>query len=91
MNRNLFDTILGPPVIASRPANPQSWRHSCKLPMKPSVPDHVLRERDARYELNDERDLTAVLMGDPLRQPHSLGACAVSEPVWITCNTASEL
>ena len=30
-------------------------------------------------------------MGDPLRQPHSLGACAVSEPVWITCNTASEL
>jgi hypothetical protein len=44
----------------------------------------VLAERERRYELETQRDLTGVLMGDPPPQrPRSLGAAAVAESFWI--------
>src|SRR5262249_48095990 len=91
IDRDLWYLLEPQPVPNGPPARPRAPAIRVDRRADPLVPAAVLAERERRYQLEAQRDLTASLMGDPPpRRPHSLGACAVGEPVWLTCNTLPE-
>jgi hypothetical protein len=88
--RDYFDVLLSQSDGHVPPLPPLHPRHEHRVEPKVQIPEPVLRERDSRYQLEAQRDLTATLMGDPPpRRPHSLGASA-GEPPYITVNSLSQ-
>jgi hypothetical protein len=71
VRNNWIDRLLEPPP-SDVPLPPP---HAHRVEPRVSVPVEVLRDREQRCQLNEQRDLVGQIMGDPVR-PRSLGAAA---------------